>query len=270
MDHTFMMQMGTGSVRARYTRGSQTVKGREFHLYHELLLLLEGEAELITEEERILLTPQMLVVIPRECFHQILLHGKEENYCRCVLRIEHTPKLSELLDSKLERVCAIEANSVVLQLFEQLMEGFSADFSPSECAHFLQAIATLVLLKLERRPGLGSHKDANAKPFRSVTYDALRYVNAHEHEMVKIEQIAAALHVSYSYLCHAFREDLHIPIHSYVLKKKLVAAHQSMIMGVSPTEAAIQCGFSDYSGFYKQYVKMFGTSPSKRTKSNRG
>ena len=268
--HVFMMQMGDGGVRARYTRGSQMVKGREFHLYHELLLLLEGEAELITDEGCIPLMPKTLVVIPRECFHQILLHGSEQDYCRCVLRIEHTSELAELLDSKLERVCAMEADREIQRLFEYLINAFSRDFSPTERTCFLQAIATLVLLELKKQPEQRRSEDANAKHFRSITHAALCYINDHEHEMIKIEQIAAALHVSRSYLCHAFREDLHIPIHSYILKKRLVSAHQRILMGESPTEAANQCGFFDYSGFYKQYVKMFGTSPSKRTKSERG
>lgn len=34
--------------------------------------------------------------------------------------------------------------------------------------------------------------------------------------------------------------------------------------GQPATQAAIECGFNDYSGFYKQFKKMFNKSPSDR------
>ena len=35
----------------------------------------------------------------------------------------------------------------------------------------------------------------------------------------------------------------------------------SVFMGSVQMQAAAECGFQDYSGFYRQYKKMFGISP---------
>jgi len=37
---------------------------------------------------------------------------------------------------------------------------------------------------------------------------------------------------------------------------------QKIRSGTPPSQAASSSGFSDYSGFYRQYVKMFGAPPS--------
>ena len=62
-----------------------------------------------------------------------------------------------------------------------------------------------------------------------------------------------------------FKDDMKISIYKYILHKKLVLANKSIISGVPPTIAALDSGFNDYSGFYRQYKKMFGTSPQNST-----
>ena len=58
-------------------------------------------------------------------------------------------------------------------------------------------------------------------------------------------------------------------IHKYVLEKRLILANKKIRQSVNPTVAASECGFADYSGFYRQYKKMFGVSPAKsKTKAD--
>ena len=58
-----------------------------------------------------------------------------------------------------------------------------------------------------------------------------------------------------SYLSHVFKNDLHISIHKYVLEKRLILANKKIRQSVNPTVAASECGFADYSAFYRQYKK---------------
>lgn len=78
--------------------------------------------------------------------------------------------------------------------------------------------------------------------------------------------LSEKMHVSPSYLSHVFEKDLQISLHKYVLEKRLILANKKIKQSVNPTIAASECGFGDYSGFYRQYKKMFGVSPTK-TKS---
>ena len=44
-------------------------------------------------------------------------------------------------------------------------------------------------------------------------------------------------------------------------------AHHKIADGELASAAALECGFRDYSGFYKQYKKLFNQSPSEKRES---
>ena len=46
------------------------------------------------------------------------------------------------------------------------------------------------------------------------------------------------------------------------LAQKLILANRRIESGCGAVQAAAECGFANYSGFYKMYKKMFGFSPS--------
>ncbi len=54
-----------------------------------------------------------------------------------------------------------------------------------------------------------------------------------------------------------------------MLEKRLILANKKIRQSVNPTVAASESGYADYSGFYRQYKKMFGVSPAKsKTKAD--
>lgn len=59
---------------------------------------------------------------------------------------------------------------------------------------------------------------------------------------------------------------MNIPIRKYVIKKRLILAHSKILKGELSSVAAIECGFNDYSGFYRQYKKMYDITPSTHTR----
>ena len=50
----------------------------------------------------------------------------------------------------------------------------------------------------------------------------------------------------------------------YILRKKLATARKLIAEGTPPTVAAMQVGYENYSNFYRQYTKHYGTAPTKR------
>ena len=91
----------------------------------------------------------------------------------------------------------------------------------------------------------------------------MKYINNNLHKHFTITTLAIEFHISESHLAHVFKKDLHIPIHKYILEKRLILANKRIRNSENATQVAVECGFRDYSGFYKQYKKMFGMSPSK-------
>ena len=79
---------------------------------------------------------------------------------------------------------------------------------------------------------------------------------------ITVAKISETLNVSKSCVAHIFKKEMNISIYKYILEKRLILAHNKILDGMPATLVALECGFSDYSGFYKQYKKMFNTAPS--------
>lgn len=79
---------------------------------------------------------------------------------------------------------------------------------------------------------------------------------------LSVEGICAELHVARSHLHHLFVQHLGISPKQYILTKRLALAQRELRAGVKPTQVFLDCGFSDYSTFFRDYKRAFGRTPS--------
>ena len=92
--------------------------------------------------------------------------------------------------------------------------------------------------------------------------DALVYIRDNLFTVRDVGEIAAALHVTESYLFRIFRTELSTGPARYVTEKRLLAAQSMIRLGRRPSEVFSECGFQDYTAFFRAYKKFFGTAPS--------
>jgi AraC-like DNA-binding protein len=52
-----------------------------------------------------------------------------------------------------------------------------------------------------------------------------------------------------------------ISLHQYIIKKRLALSRDALVNGKKPSEVFKEYGFSDYSVFYRAFVKEYGMSP---------
>lgn len=238
----------------KHAKGVSEKSGREFHTHHEIIWFMEGQARFISEKLHTPLNPGTLILIPRESYHQLLITGPQENYHRCVFHFLHIPGLEGLIAKSLTEVQVLQVNQRLRDLFRQAVT-VAAD--PGEDgAAVMGGILTLILYEI-----LQNHRS----PFRdaddSVTDRCISYVNQNITAQLSLSVVAGALNVSESYLSHSFKKEMNISLHQYILKKRLVMAHRKIVDGEPAVQAAAECGFQDYSGFYKQFRKMYGQPP---------
>ena len=252
----FTYTLKTETVSFKYARGVSDRSGREFHPFHEILLFLDGNAEFISESCHIRPQPGMVLLIPKEAYHQLILHGEPTDYQRCVLQFSDTPELLPLIGRKLTAVSALQADGELRYLFGKLIR--RAEAAEGDAALLIKSVLALLLDALPA----ARETDSSDHPQNERIRCAIEYINRHPDGKLPIGDIAAACHVSVSSLSHLFREEMNISIHQFILKKRLICAHQRIAAGEAASAAAAECGFQDYSGFYKQYKKLFGFSPS--------
>ena len=101
-----------------------------------------------------------------------------------------------------------------------------------------------------------------ATPQSSVVKTAVEYVNEHINECITVDDIANYCNVSASLLSHIFKKEMNISPYKYAVKKRLINANKKILQGDAATSVALEFGWGDYSGFYKQYLKTFGKPPS--------
>ncbi len=91
----------------------------------------------------------------------------------------------------------------------------------------------------------------------------INYINRHLEDDLNLDNICDRYYISKSHLCHIFKRATASTVGEYITVKRLVKARQLLLNGVPPTKAYQECGFKDYSAFYRAFKKKYGTPPSK-------
>ena len=260
MKEIFKYYIEAENIIFKYASGASEKTGKEFHPFNEIILFLKGDAELISENIHAKIQPNTLIFIPKETYHQLKINGDPENYLRCTISFPDILELKSLTDG-LNDIKLIECDSDFSYMFEKLIKHSKNPNSVSKQS--LKAFLTLITCEITLK------KDTFIKEIsqNEIVTSVITYVNENLSKDISIPEIARFVNISNSSLSHLFKKEMNISIHQYVIKKRLIAAHNKINSGIYSTTAALECGFNDYSGFYKQYKKMFGYPPSQKPKT---
>lgn len=259
MSDLFVKRISSGNINFKYAKGNSARSGKEFHLFYEIILFLGGKADLITETIHMKLKPETLIVIPKETYHQVVIKGKQEDYCRCVLEFQETENIKNILGNNLQDLFITHMDKNTNFLFSKLVKLADESEHPFK-DDYLQSILVLLINEIFDKKSM----DIEVELTDELTKQAIKYISENLTNEINLEDMAYALNVSLSTLMHNFKSSMNISIYKYILKKRLILAHAKISNGEAATVVATECGFNDYSGFYRQYKKMFDVTPSSR------
>ena len=127
----------------------------------------------------------------------------------------------------------------------------------------VQTITNLLPLLNEISIAFDTISDAEVN--KSLDSRIVSYINRHIFEDFSLDDICEKYYISKAYLCRVFKKATASTVVEYITVKRLVAARQMILSGTPPTKAYLQCGFRDYSVFYRAYKKHYGIPPSEIT-----
>lgn len=149
-------------------------------------------------------------------------------------------------------------NMIIRELMQNLVMNQSIPlFSETYC----RLHAGIILVVTVRTCMVQPSGEQRAVQPQLTMNDVYGYVRTHLADDLSLDTIASALHFSKYYLSHTFREKAGIPLHQYVLHRRLEYANTLLEEGFSVREAALRSGFRDTSTFIRRYKQRWGVTP---------
>ena len=139
---------------------------------------------------------------------------------------------------------------------------FSEMCSDSDDYGMRLTINTHLITLLDMINRAWSEKKRSGHKRQSTAERIIMYVNGHLTEDISVPKLAEHFYLSTSQFNRVFKQATGAAPWDYITKKRLTAAKELLKNGVSAQEAAENCGFRDYSVFYRAYTKHFGCTPT--------
>ncbi|NBH39886.1 YSIRK-targeted surface antigen transcriptional regulator [Enterococcus faecalis] len=91
----------------------------------------------------------------------------------------------------------------------------------------------------------------------------VQYIGLNMYTKISVRQIAQYFSMSEASLRTAFKREMNISIHNYILRRKISESKVMLKSNSTISDVALSLGFSDASHFSKVFKKISGTSPKK-------
>ena len=233
---------------------------REIHPYHEILYYLDGDATFICDEFSKKLSPHTLLLIPRESYHFFKLDDPK-GFERLKISFTSLDGFDELLLHAFSTIRVFEKlDENTEDLLYRLCEELKNNKKSSSREQALAYGSLLILLSSLESSGLEENESERSR----MASEAIRHIENNISGNLDTASISATLRVSPSTLSHIFTSEMGISLHKYVIQKRIAFAERLLSEGHNPTKIYEDCGFSNYSSFYKAYFKLTGHAPSQK------
>ena len=252
----------------QYTTDYQTQQGEdgENHVPHshdcfELFIMLEGELFYNVKKRKYHLRPTELIVVPPK--HSHLVTKEKEQTKNAVVRgmtfqFEIQTELP-LEFAFLTEVKKFRLNSIpeIITLIHTIVHHRSI-FSQNEFQVLLKTYTAQFLMLLYKFSHVSIGED---KSLSHLTLHIIAFINQHLTEKINVKALASTLKFTESYMTKTFKKDMKLSIMQYIKQRRMLLAESLIFGGEKPIQAMYKSGFTDYSNFFKEFVKTYGITP---------
>lgn len=248
-----------------------------YHDFYELFFFIDGDVDYWVEGDVYHLRAGDILLLPPAHLHKPIPRGGAATYERIVLWVDRgylggiaggalescfTPSHA---GANLLRLSTSE-RKMVHDLALSLNEEFHGNGYAKECCEYGLLLQLLTAInRLFRQP-----KDSSSTAYRTPTFisEILTYIGNHYHENLTLDGLAAHFFINKYYLSHEFKKAVGVGVHRYVTLRRLHAAYDLLSEGKPAGQVGLQCGFSDYTAFFRAFKAEYGISPTACPQSN--
>lgn len=244
------------------------------HSFYEILFIRSGNLQYLIGNTRYQLQKNDIVLLPPGISHQpLFLEKLTEPYQRTVLWVNgnhyqkcksalcHTEQITD--DSLEYPQYVIRAEGTLFHQMKQIFEALLYEKNHNRPGSELYCIGLYTqLFCLFYRVSFTQNLSACPKPEKPGLLDEiLQYIEEHLSEEISLRSISSQFLVSQSSVSQIFKKQMNVSFYKVVTQRRLIEAKNLIIAGTPLKEVTELCGFSDYSVFYKAFVKQYGISP---------
>lgn len=238
-------------------RNVKSFSGHSHNLY-EILFINSGDVSHIIEDREYRLKKGDLVITRPSKYHFIKINS-DTDYDRHNILFDSkelnidTSVLPERLD-----VINVAESGIINGIFEKL-DYYCLNLCRE---NFINMARLLIQEMIYNVAFVEKHTENESRVINPILSKAVAYIAENLFTVKDVAEIAQALFVTESYLYRLFRRELMKSPKKYITEKRLLHAQNRIKRGERPSGIARECGFEDYTTFYRNYVAMFRHAPS--------
>lgn len=246
--------------------------GIHTHHVYELLLHVRGGHQYCIGPKLVTMKPYTLYVIPPGQVHGLVAPWELTNYERLLIQIDPTllkhmgfgmVPVEAILQSYAGRSGShVALTAAQYRQLKALGQGIS-ETPPEDPYHRAAELHRLgeVLTQLCRLISVVAPEKVTAYASDPLVQATAEYVTVHFAEDCSLDALARQFNVNKYHLSHRFTAVFGVSLYQFVLMCRVTGAQQLIRRGESLQQTAGQCGFGDYSGFQRAFVRFTGSTP---------
>lgn len=228
----------------------------------EMIYLVSGSVSAIIGEKTYKLPKNSVVFFRANVPHRIRIDSSDEPYERYNIIFDENLLANRIFFEIPRSIDVIDYTGDVriVDLLKKL-DYYPQHFVGNNLQSLITGIVEELLFNLYLMP-----KDAideNLLTVHPLIGDAVSYINLHYAEPITVEDICRHLNITKSYLHRLFLGEMKISPKKYVNVRRLAKAQRLIRRGERPSHIYLECGFSEYATFFRNYAEYFGYPPSK-------
>lgn len=242
------------------------------HEWMEIFYIISGSGNYLVEGNQYQLNPNDIFIMRSSEAHRLLIDPTQA-YERIAIHFSQSliskvdPNLWLLrpfIDRPLGQMNRFAGDD---PRFENMRKAFS-DYKFENISDINLNIMGRLLMFLTALNGVYESTVMHHTPEQGIQSQLVQYVNDHMFEHISLQSISEHFYLSQSQIRRLFQRATGSPLWEYVKIKRLLAARAMIQRGEHANIACLNCGFSDYSSFFRAYRSYFDHSPKEDAPKN--
>ncbi len=227
---------------------------KHIHYFNEIVLFVTGDVVYTVETESRKLEPGDIVFIPSGKYHFATV-DTNSTYERYILKFSDAYVPDYIKQKREVSTCFLGTAHRYFDVFQNFDE-LRKSYREEELYAMYLCETIQLLIKLYHTPS------PIQKESPKIVTALINYINENLNQKLTLDTLNKEFNFSKSYISNEFKLYMKTPIMQYIRTKKILAAHKMIMAGAKTGQVAAHFGFSDYSTFYRSYLKIMGFAPT--------